>query len=186
MNQNYKPYISSPYQIQKKVNVQEKKSPIQEEVEKNIGTFNLTVQVAEDKNTISEFPHIENFIAFIATIKKGSEILGIGRGSAVLNRLNKWVSRGVRYAYCQSITDAIIRSVKTLDALYIQTTEPKDSSISVGEIEYATDKQKSYLRELINANVIDESKRKYWESQVNQLTKEEASQKIQTFVENNY
>ena len=186
MNQNYKPYISSPYQVQKKVIVQEKKSPIQEEVEKNIGTFNLTVQVEEDKDTISKFSHIENFIAFIATIKQGSETLGIGRGSAVLNRLNKWVSRGVRYAYCQSITDAIIRSVKTLDALYIQATEPKDTNISVGEVDYATDKQKNYLRELIQANVIDESKRKYWEAQINQLTKDEASEKIQSFVGNNY
>ncbi len=186
MNQNYKPYISSPYQTQKKVNVQEKKSPLQEEVEKNIGTFNLTVEVIEDKNTLSLFKHISGMVAFLCTLKKGNEIISEGRGSAVLNKLNKYVERGVRYAFTNSLVDAVVRSTKTLDALYLQANGQDGANISVGEIDYATDKQKSYLRELINANVIDESKRKYWESQVNQLTKDEASEKIKSFVGNNY
>ena len=49
-------------------------------------------------------------------------------------------------------------------------------------VDLASDKQKSYLRELIRSNVFDEGKRKYWESQINQLTKDEASEKIQSFV----
>ncbi|MFA6397497.1 MAG: hypothetical protein WDK96_01455 [Candidatus Paceibacterota bacterium] len=181
MNDTYKPHITSPYRAK-----QVRLSPIQEEVEKNIGTFNLTVQVEEDTATVAQFKHVPNFVAFICTLKRGTETLGIGRGSAVLNRLNKYIERSTRYAYCASIVDAIVRSTKMLDALYLQPNEQKDVDIPVKEAdratEPATDAQKSYLQKLIKVNVVDEQKRKYWESQINMLTKDEASEKIQSFV----
>ena len=80
MKTNYKPRIASPYQMtREKTFSMRNKSPIQEEIEKNTGTFRLTIDVKEDKDTISSFKHIPHLISFITTLKnENNEIVGIG------------------------------------------------------------------------------------------------------------
>ncbi len=117
-----------------------------------------------------------------ALSEKALKVLGIGRGSNILSKINKWVDRSVRYTLNASIIDSIVQSVKALDVLYLKDNGEALPQETIGEIDYASDKQKSYLRELIRSNVFDESKRKYWESQIDLLTKDEASEKIQSFV----
>lgn len=147
------------------MNTNYRKDPIEEEIDKNTGTFNLTVTVEKDTNMRNEFKHIQNFVAFKATLRKGDEVIGIGTGAAVLNRLNKFVERTVRFAYNASLVDAMVRSTKILDALYIT---PNNQKIDIKDDEedlegrdrqtffndedmpqVATEKQRTFLTKLL-------------------------------------
>jgi hypothetical protein len=176
MNTNYKSSIPSPFQTRQRLD------PVQEEVQKNIGKFTLEILVEEDKETIALLNHLPGpVIAYKCTVSKGSQVLGIGRGNGILSKINKWVDRSVRYTFNASLIDSIIQSVKALDVLYLKDNGEVLTQETIG-IDCASDKQKNYLRELIRSNVSDESKRKYWESQIDLLTKDEASEKIKSFV----
>ncbi len=179
-NTNYKSSIPSPFQARQRLD------PVQQAVQANVEKFTLEISVEEDKETALLLKHLPGpVIAYKCTVSKGSQVLGIGRGNAILSKINKWVDRSVRYTFNASLIDSIIQSVKALDVLYLKDNTDSPAQ-ETNEIDYATDKQKSYLRELINTNIRDESKRKYWEGQINMLTKDEASEKIQSFVGNNY
>lgn len=174
-NINYRS-VPSPFQTRPKLD------PVKEAIAKNECKFSLEVSIQEDKETALQLKDLPGpIIAYKCTIRRGSQVLGIGRGSNILSKINKWVDRSVRYTLNASIIDSIVQSVKALDVLYLRDNGEVLTQETT-EIEYASDKQKSYLRELIRSNVFDESKRKYWESQIEQLTKEEASEKIQAFV----
>ncbi|MCX6757615.1 MAG: hypothetical protein NTZ44_01910 [Candidatus Nomurabacteria bacterium] len=180
MIDNYKNSVPSPYG-----KTQEKKSPIQEELDKSIGTFNLTAIVKEDTDTASQLSHIPGLISLICTLKLGDKVIGIGRGSATLNRMNRVVERGVRYSFGNALVDAVVRGVKNLDTLYFQSTnqgENNFTSSGVLEDEPASDKQKSYLQKLITLNITDIKERNKWELELNQLTKNQASDKIKALI----
>lgn len=132
----------------------------------------------EDKETISLFKHVPNLISFITTLKnENDEVVGIGRGSAVINRLNKFVERTVRYAYNASLIDAMVRSTKILDALYITPSnqentevpdeadlEGRDKPAFYGEEDMpkiATEKQRAFLNRLIDEKCDDSTKEEY-------------------------
>lgn len=186
MNTNYKSHIASPFQVmQKKAEVQERKNPSFEEVERNIGTFTLTIDVEEDKEMLAQFKHISGYIAYKCTIRMGNQLLSIGKGSAILSRFNKVIERSSRYAYTSSIIDGIVHATKMLDALYLQSTQQNGFTPTFGEVEKATEAQKSYLQKLIASNITDRTERSRWESELDKLSKEECSEKIQYFV-NNY
>jgi len=175
-NTNYKSSIPSPFQARQKLD------PVQEAIAKNESKFSLEISIQEDKETAIQLKDLPGpIIAYKCTIRKGSQILGIGRSSNILSKINKWVDRSVRYTLNASIIDSIIQSVKALDVLYLKDNGEVLTQETIG-VDYASDKQKSYLRELIRSNIFDESKRKYWESQIDLLTKDEASEKIQSFV----
>src|SRR3989338_5454683 len=171
-NVNYRP-VPSPFQARQKLD------PVQEAIQKNECKINLELSIQEDKETAIQLKDLPGpIIAYKCTIRKGSQLLGIGRSSNILSKINKWVDRSVRYTLNASIIDSMIQSVKALDVLYLKENGEVLTQETIG-IDYASDKQKSYLRELIRANIFDEGKRKYWESQIEQLTKDEASEKIQ-------
>lgn len=64
-----------------------------------------------------------------------------------------------------------------------------DASVNLSDETYTdnniaepiTDRQKSYLSELVNINIFDEQERENWFSQIHGLTKNEASEAIQAF-----
>ena len=175
-NVNYKRSVPSPFQARQKLD------PVQEAIEQNIGKFNLEISIEEDKETALQLKDLPGpIIAYKCTMRKGSQVLGVGRGCNILSKINKWVDRSVRYTLNASIIDSIIQSVKALDVLYLRDNGEVLTQETIG-VDLASDRQKNYLRELIRSNVFDESKRKYWESQINQMTKDEASEKIQSFV----
>lgn len=174
-NINYRS-VASPFQARPKLD------PVQEAIQKNIGKFSLEISIEEDKETVVQLKDLPGpVIAYKCTMRRGTQVLGVGRGSNILSKINKWVDRSVRYTLNASIIDSIIQSVKALDVLYLKDNGEVLPQETIG-VDYASDKQKSYLRELIRSNIFDESKRKYWESQIEQLTKDEASEKIQSFV----
>lgn len=179
----YKNRIASPFQVRTI-----KKDPLEEEARKNVGAFNLTLVVEKDTQTEDSFRHIPGFIAYLCTLKKDSEILSIGRGSVIINKWNKWVEKGIRSAFTGAVVDAVVRATRTLDALYLKANDrsnPGYVNEETNEIDYtpelASERQKAYLKQLIGVNVQDEEERNQCWSELDQLTKDEASEKIQFF-----
>jgi hypothetical protein len=154
---------------------QTRKSPIDEEVDKNIGMFNLSVTTEIDKEALAMFKHIPNLIAFKTTLRQNGVVVGIGTGSSVLNQFNKFLGRTVRFAYNASLVDAFIRSTKISDALYIMPSvqkqnevdiEGRDKQVFFGEEDLpqvATEKQLNFAKKLINSNCDDDEKEQYLE-----------------------
>jgi|GEM_PF-1061241 len=199
MNTQSKSFIPSPFQVKRRTPTSfnpdlSKKQPVREEIAKNIGTFNFTATIEEDTQTLGVMNHIPGIVAFICTLKRGNMIIAQGRGSAVINRMNKYFERIVSTACNASLIDALIRSVK-IDAFHtdmnmntaqIMRQTPGSPTYAVQEPnmyeEGITDRQKSYLTELIQTNVQDADEKERWMSQMSEFTKEEASQAIASFV----
>jgi hypothetical protein len=141
MNQNYKNNI--PYSSQGR------KDPLRAEIERNIGKINLEITIEEDKDSINLLKHITGpIIAYKATVRKNSLVIGVGRGSSILTRLNKYYDRSIRYSWNASLIDGIIQSVKSLDALYLtQTNQKETESSEVKDVE-DQDFQASYTEDL--------------------------------------
>ncbi|MEK7606273.1 MAG: hypothetical protein AAB458_01615 [Patescibacteria group bacterium] len=185
MNTTYKPRIPSPFQVTRKPYYQKEmpQDTVRGEITKLLGTYQFSATFEEDTQTAATLKHIPGIIAFVCTIKKGDQVIGQGRGTSVINQNNRFIVRTIGYAFNASIVDAIVRSTKILDIFrpdakphsWGGADTPEDSFVGI------TDKQKSYLTELIQSNVADEDEREGWLSQLSELTKDEASQAIQRF-----
>ncbi|MFA6586233.1 MAG: hypothetical protein WCS86_03695 [Candidatus Paceibacterota bacterium] len=162
----YKNNIPSPYKTRERID------PIQEEITKNAASFKLTVVTEQDFETMKLFKNIPGFVAFKTTLSKDNQLLSIGYGSAVLNRLNKFVERTVLFAKNSSLIDAMVRSTKILDALSIMPNqkesdendlEGRNSQAFFGEDDmpqYASQKQRNFLSKLVQ-NCDEEDKEEY-------------------------
>lgn len=180
----YKNNIPSPYKNRERID------PIQEEIAKNINSFNLTVTTEQDFETMKLFKNINGFVAFKTTLSKDNQLLSIGYGSAVLNRLNKFVERTVLFAKNSSLIDAMVRSTKILDALSImpnqKDTEDRDmegqdfrTSYTEDMPQYASQKQRNFLSKLV-ANCGEEDKEEYLDALASPyLSKFQCSELIQ-------
>lgn len=172
----YKPQqIVSPFQ----------NHPVRAEINKNLGTYELTATFQEDTHTLQTLKGIPGVIAFLCILKHGNQVLSEGRGMAVLNKINKYFERGISAAKGASLLDAVAKAMKILDFLPIGLKSPE--KVEIGDAyksnafdaeEPATNKQKSYLRELIHINVEDEREREMRISELEELTKSEASTAI--------
>lgn len=174
--------LVSPYQIMKKQmsDVQNTEHPAQKEIKKVVGIYQMTAEVQEDKLDIASLRSIPGLIAFICSIKNASgEIIGIGRGSVALGRNQKFVEKAVRSAFNFSILSAIAQSSRALDA--IANPHGDISLESVEAIpESITDKQKSYLTELVQKKIKDVDAHVFWMNQINGgMSKNDASSAIQ-------
>jgi len=202
MNQTYyKNRTASPFQIIKKETIKpsesvgQKHPAVMEEIKKCIGTQDLKITFEEDTQTLSLLKHVSGLVGFICTIRRGNQILSQGRGTSVFNSTNRYISRTVRGAMNASLVDGIVRCTKIFDALTPEiSNQSQDIRVGLtGEGEYEpqpiTDKQKTYLQELIKKNVEDEDEINHWKTEINNLTKDEASQQIEKFLaesDNNY
>ncbi|OGC85119.1 hypothetical protein A3F55_01715 [Candidatus Adlerbacteria bacterium RIFCSPHIGHO2_12_FULL_53_18] len=157
------------------------KYPAREEIEKCLGSHPLTAVVEEDIQTLTAMKHVEGIVAFLVTLTKEGRVISQGRGSAVLNPMNRFIGRTVACAFNSALADAAIRATKVLD-----TFRTKPEVEALGEDDKpnasnpATDKQLGYLRQLIQINC-EEDERERWESQMGELTKQEASKLIESF-----
>lgn len=144
-----------------------------EEIEKSVGTFTITAEIREDKETVLLFKHIPNLIAFLCTLKIGGLIIGEGRGASVLTKINKYVEKNVNFAWNASLIDAVVRSTKTLDSLYLKATSQKEGLEEEPDLEnrdgqayfsdndslkYASDKQRNFLKKLVSSKCKDQTK----------------------------
>ncbi len=151
---------------------QERKHPVREEIERNVGIINLTAEIQEDKATLSTLKHIPGLISYICVLKNSADgsIIGIGRGTSVINRLNKFFERTIRVAFNSAIIDSIMQSTKMLNTLRLSTGDKADLTPAVevnskdddlecrdrvcsfeedSTLKHATTRQKDFLRSLI-------------------------------------
>jgi hypothetical protein len=182
MNTIYKNRIASPYTPVKKdvFDVSLTNHPARDVMEKSMGDYTLIASFTEDKETSLKLKHLPGVVAFICTIKNGDRILGIGRGHTVLGPQNRFVEKTVNMAFNYSIIDAVSKMTRTFNALRNDLLPIPQITATIGQ-EMITEKQKSYLTELISINVSDEEEKDKWGSQIDELTKEEASEAIQSF-----
>ncbi len=179
-----------PAQILRKraMDIQDKKNPIRKEMDKCLGVHTLVAEITEDIQTLTAMKGIEGLVAFICTLKKDGRIIAQGRGNAVMNPATRYMSRAIYTAFNSAISDSVIRASKVLGTIL----EPEHSrnSAAVGEaykakdaevFEFATEKQRNYLAELISLNVSDPEEQERRQSQLGELTKSEASQMIESF-----
>lgn len=189
------PYVAKQYQPvrqapkSKAFNFQDERNPVRAEIQKCIGTHQLTAVISEDTETLEAMRSVEGLISFLCTLSKNGRVISQGRGSAVLSRTNKYVERAIYSALNSSLADAIIRSTKVLDT-FRGTSEIEQSRMALDEAyqmrgaeesEQATEKQKNYLAQLIQVNVADEDEREQQIAQIDDLTKQEASALIESF-----
>lgn len=192
----YKPrHIRSPFQPARQVqlkasNYQEMNHPVHpvtEEINKVLGSYNLTAVIKEDTATLTTMKHIGGMIAFICSLSRDGKVISEGRGATLLGPNNKWLTRAVESAFNSALADAVIKSTKVLGTFL----SPSGSAISLeaayGEIESqknsepSTEKQRNYLYQLITQNVDDEEEREQQLAQVDQLSKKEACVAIEQF-----
>jgi hypothetical protein len=172
-------------------NVKREQHPARTEIRKCIGTYTIKATFDEDVRTTDMFGHINGLIAFICRLEVDGKVIGEGRGAAVLNSFNKYVERTVGTALKASLVDAVVRSTKILETLPMNPQPAPEKGRVRGEqrpdeqVPMAdnpiTDKQKSYLTELIHMNV-EPNEQDQLLSQLDEMTKDEASEMIGSFV----
>jgi len=192
----------SPYQMMRsKSDVRNKKHPVAIEVAKNAATLNLTLEVREDTETLNLLNQ-PGAVAYLATVKQGAVVLGQGRGLVIINGNNKWITRCVRGAFSASIIDGIVKSVKVLDAIKDcekaidpvvnkgsedePDLEGRDKVCSFeddGTLRHASEKQKAFLKSLIETKC-DQSAKADYLSQLNEkyLSSFQASELISSLL----
>ena len=182
--------VPSPFQMARKqsYNVQDSQHPVRISVRQLCGTYQITATFEEDKETLATFRHIPGLIAILCTLRQDGKIIGQGRVSSVVNRVNRVLERTLSVAINGSFLSAANSATKVLDTLRLEApalTGPK----GLGEAsqtrendgpEPASEKQCQYLTQLAQINCEGEELEK-WLSQINSLTKEEASQAIAHF-----
>lgn len=165
---------------------------VRDEVNKLLGTYQLSAVFEVDTQTASTLKHIPGIIAFLCTLKKGDQVVGQGRGTAVINQVNRFIVRTINFAFNAALIDAVVRSTKILDVFrpdavphpWSETKPALSNTYKVQEEEepdIATPKQIDYIRQLIQINVGEEDEREGMESQLSELTKTEASKMIESF-----
>ena len=156
--------------------VQDKENPIRAEIEKCLGTHTIKAVIEEDMQTLNTMG-VDGLVSFLCTLTKDGRVLSQGRGNALIGPTNRFFQRSVACAFNSSIADAAIRASKVLDLV-------RDKAEGEGmyeDSEPATEKQREYLRQLIQTKVTDGDERRRWESQLGELTKDAASEAIQSF-----
>jgi len=158
-------------------NFQSEDHPAREAIKQCLGSHVITAVVDEDVQTLATMKHVDGLVAFLCTLVKDGRAIAQGRGSVVIGPNNRFIGRAIASALNSSLADAAIRATKVLDT-FRGKSEDKDSYEAA---EPATDKQQEYLRQLIHSNIESEDEREKWESQLNELTKSEASKAIENF-----
>ena len=126
--------IASPFQVlrSKAFDVQERKHPVREEIQKLIGSFSISALFEEDTATLALLNRVPGLVSFLCTLSKDGVVISQGRGSAVLNRSNRFIDRSINAAYGAAFVDASVRCAKVLDTLRPGTGE-QGASVAIGE-----------------------------------------------------
>lgn len=153
-----------------------------------VGNYTFTADVQEDVQALSLLKR-KGLVAFVVTLRRGAEVVGQGRAIAIINRWNRYFEKVIQSTASAALLDAIAKSTRA-DILDVEAPASGKATpeITIGEAyrvpegeisdELATDRQKSYLRELLMLNIEDEREREVKISQIDELTKLEASHAI--------
>lgn len=195
MNQTmYKPRGNYQYRSSKprQYETSSMKDPIGDEVNRLCGLYQLTAKIEPDRSTLDLFKgKIQNFVAFLCSIERNGELLGQGRGTATIGsgQYSRYITRGVHAALSASLVDAVVRSTK-IGVLLPDSLSASSQSKGVSAMDVfknremnsyediLSDKQKSYIMELVS-NLSDDERQRY-EGMIDSLSRSEASELIQT------
>jgi hypothetical protein len=160
---------------------------MRQEVRKLCGTYNLSATFSEDASSL-DLLKTPGLIAIKCVLSKDGKPVGIGHGSSVITRINRGIERSIFGCLNGALMSAVNSACKTLDALRLEAAENKASG-GIGEAYkakggeegvLATDKQREYLKQLLQMHP-DEEVREHWLSNLDVLTKSEASEAISQF-----
>ena len=152
--------------------------PIKAEIQKNLGDFTFVARFEEDREAITAFKN-EGLIAYRCILSTpDGRTLGIGHGLNVLSGQNKWLTKSVKWAHSGALISAVTNAVKFPDLSGTPTSDFGLNSAGLESEFMATDKQKSYLTELIG-NMADEDERDEMMNELSTMSKERASELIQ-------
>ena len=152
--------------------------PIKAEIQKNIGDFTFVARFEEDREAIAAFKN-EGLIAYRCILSTpDGRTLGIGHGLNVLSGQNKWLTKSVKWAHSGALISAVTNAVKFTDLSGAPTPDFGLNREGLESEFMATDKQKSYLTELI-ANMAGEDERDEMMNELSTMSKERASELIQ-------
>lgn len=186
------PIQPHPIEVMRKkaMDTQNPEHVMRKEIQKLCGTYQFTATFSEDTDTLATFRHVPGLIAVQCLLKdKDGKAVGKGHGSAILTRINRGIERTAFICLNASFLSAANSACKVLDSLRLDTHE-QAAPKGLGEAyrakqeessDLATEKQKSYLRELVSLNVQDEAERERWEAGFDSMTKEDASEAISQF-----
>ncbi len=197
--------VKSPFQM-KSFGSQERKHPVREEIERNVGVVNLTAEIQEDKVTLGALKHIPGLVSYICVLKNSADgsIIGIGRGTSVINRVNKFFERTIRVAFNSAIIDSVMQSTKMLNTLRLKLENKAPATAAAGiedteldlegrdrvcsfeddsTLRHASQKQRDFLASLI-ATKCDEGSKSEYLSQLNEkyLSSFQASELISSLL----
>jgi len=193
MNTIHKQHVVSPFQMETKPYDIQNNSVVQEEIKRLCGAkYTIEVSFEEDTQTLQFFPHIRGLIAILCVLKRGGTPISFGRSCAVFSRMNKYVERTISTAINGSFLSAANNATKVFEALRISAMEeqkaenPEDINkpILYQESELASQKQKDFLLHLLKStNIVSQNSRTQIESELEFMTKDTASSKIQFLLE---
>ena len=183
--------VRSPYQphpvkqAQEKVlNMNDEQNPVRQILAKLCQTqYALSATFSPDTGIMSVLK-TPGLIAVKCELSlQGKGLVGIGHGSTAISKLNKGLDRALYSCLNGALMSAINSACKSLDVIRLEGGQGQlgeaYKAVRGEETQPATDKQKSYLRELILLNAEDDTDRQQRINQISELTKEEASQQIQ-------
>jgi hypothetical protein len=151
--------------------------PIKAEIAKNIGSFSFTATFEEDREALAAFQN-EGLIAYRCILRTPEgRVLGIGHGMNVLSMESRYLSKSVSWARSGALIAAVTNAVKFPDLSGNATPDFGLNGSDLTSTFMATEKQKSYLKELI-MSLPEEDERDELLANLDSMTKEDASELI--------
>ena len=83
--------------------------------EKLASIYNLTATFQRDDDTMNSFSSIKDMIAYVCTLYRGAQVIGQGRGAAILSKNQGDINKTVKMAQKSAYIDAVIRSTGLSD-----------------------------------------------------------------------
>ena len=166
------------------MNTQDEHNPIRQMLEKLCQAhYSLSATFSPDIGTMTALNKTPGLVAVKCELRLDGRPIGLGHGSTAISRLNKGIDRALYSCLNGALMSAINSACKSLDIIRLEGGQEQlgeaYKTVRGEESQPATDKQKSYLRELILLNAEDDTDRQQRINQISELTKEEASQQIQ-------
>lgn len=152
------------------------KSLADAEIKECVGSYNFSVRVESDTETLSALENSPFIISLKATILQEKKVLGIGRANSILSPKNKYIKNAVIYCFNAAIVDGFSKAVKILDNLPLKANAQKESLEEEPDLEgrdkqafygnedmpqFATSKQKTFLTKLVSSKCAISKKEEY-------------------------
>ena len=163
--------------------------------EKLCQLFGLTASFERDFDSLKSFPDAKGLVIFKCTLTRADgSVAGEGRGAAVLERNNNDINKCIKMSEKSSFVSATLRATflssdftQDLDTLpefrdHFKTDEEVEAIKQANEPLMPTDRQLSYITQLIHTNISDEDQRESALNELQTADRHQVSEMIANFV----